>query len=82
MGTFVLGKQTDGQFYWKLNAANGETLCVSEGYTTKQNAINGIESCRRNAPDADIDDQTTDYARQQSQLIPHNKRAVLNERRP
>ena len=50
MGTFVLGKQTDGQFYWKLNAANGETLCVSEGYTTKQNAINGIESCRRNAP--------------------------------
>ena len=35
MGTFVLGKQTDGQFYWKLNAANGETLCVSEGYTTK-----------------------------------------------
>ncbi|MEC9201673.1 MAG: DUF1508 domain-containing protein, partial [Pseudomonadota bacterium] len=26
----------------------------------KQNAINGIESCRRNAPDADIHDQTTD----------------------
>jgi len=23
MGTFVLDKQTDGQFYWKLNAANG-----------------------------------------------------------
>ena len=50
MGTFVKGKQTDGQFYWKLNAANGETLCVSEGYTTKQNAINGIESCRRKPP--------------------------------
>jgi len=33
---------------------------VSEGYTTKQNAINGIESCQRNAPDAEIDDQTTD----------------------
>ena len=60
MGTFVLGKQTDGQFYWKLNAENGETLCLSEGYTTKQNAINGIESCRRNAPNADIDAQTTD----------------------
>ena len=45
MGTFVLGKQTDGQFYWKLNAANGVTLCESEGYMTKQNAINGIESC-------------------------------------
>jgi uncharacterized protein YegP (UPF0339 family) len=60
MGIFVLAKQTDGQFYWKLNAANGETLCVSEGYTAKQNAINGIESCQRNAPDAEIDDQTTD----------------------
>ena len=52
MGTFVLAKQTDGQFYWKLNAANGETLCVIEGYTTKQNAINGIESCQRNAQHA------------------------------
>ena len=60
MGTLVLGKQTDGQFYWKLNASNGETLCVSEGYTTKQNSINCIESCRRNAPDADLYDQTTD----------------------
>lgn len=60
MGTFILGNLIDSQFYWKLNAANGQTLCMSEGYTTKQNAINGIESCRRNAPDADIDDQTTD----------------------
>ncbi|MEC7721907.1 MAG: DUF1508 domain-containing protein [Pseudomonadota bacterium] len=31
-----------------------------EGYTTKQNAINGIEPYRRSAPEADIDDQTTD----------------------
>ena len=60
MGTFILGNLTDSQFSWKLNAANGQTLCMSEGYTTKQNAINGIVSCRRNAPDADIDDQTTD----------------------
>jgi uncharacterized protein YegP (UPF0339 family) len=52
--------QTNRQFYWKLNAANVEKLCVSEGYTTKQNAINGIESCQRNAPDAEIDYQTTD----------------------
>jgi uncharacterized protein YegP (UPF0339 family) len=60
MGTFVLAKQKDDQFYWKLNAANGETLCGREGYATKQNAINGIESCQRNAPGAEIDDQTTD----------------------
>ena len=60
MGAFILGNLTDSQFYWKLNAANGQTLCMSEGYKTKQNAINGIESCRRNAPDADIHDQTTD----------------------
>ena len=36
MGTFVLARQTDGQFYWKLNAANGETLYVNEGYTSKK----------------------------------------------
>ena len=36
MDTFDLGKQTDGQFYWKLNAANGEMLCLSECYKTKK----------------------------------------------
>lgn len=44
----------DGQFYWRLKAANGEPILQSEGYTTKQGALDGIESVRKNAP---IDNQ-------------------------
>ncbi|MAS87324.1 MAG: hypothetical protein CMH30_05025 [Micavibrio sp.] len=46
MGKFTLFTGRNGQFYWNLKAANGETLCHSEGYTTKQNAKNGIEACK------------------------------------
>jgi uncharacterized protein YegP (UPF0339 family) len=33
-------------------------LRPSESYETKGSAINGIESVKRNAPGAEIDDQT------------------------
>ncbi|MGI9440034.1 MAG: YegP family protein [Parvibaculales bacterium] len=58
MGKFIIDKRKDDQYYWKLNATNGETLCHSEGYTTKQGAENGIESCRENAPDAEVVDKS------------------------
>lgn len=43
-----------GQFRFRLKARNGEIIAVSQGYTTKANCLNGIESVRRNAPDAEI----------------------------
>lgn len=50
-GKFVLFKSpNDGQFYWHLKAANGEIVLQSEGYKTKQGALNGIKSVRKNAP--------------------------------
>jgi uncharacterized protein YegP (UPF0339 family) len=33
-----------GGFFWRLKAENGETLCHSEVYTTKQMARKGIAS--------------------------------------
>jgi uncharacterized protein YegP (UPF0339 family) len=33
-------------------------IATSEAYESKASAINGNESVRRNAPDAEIDDQT------------------------
>ena len=51
MGKFVIGKRSNGEFQFVLEAVNGEKILTSEGYTTKSNCINGIESVRKNARD-------------------------------
>lgn len=38
-----------GFFKYRLKASNGEILVVSSGYTTKNGAINGIETLKKNA---------------------------------
>jgi len=51
MGKFVITKRTNGEFYFNLKADNGQVILSSEGYTTKANCENGIESVRKNAQD-------------------------------
>ena len=41
-----------------LVATNGQVIATSEAYESKASAIKGIESVKRNAPTAEIDDQT------------------------
>ena len=41
----------DDQFYFHLQARNGEIILASEGYTAKHSTENGIESVRENSPD-------------------------------
>ncbi|AGG06765.1 MULTISPECIES: HVO_2922 family protein [Dehalococcoides] len=54
---FELFKDKKGEFRWRLVASNGQTIADSgEGYTTHANAINGIESVKKNAPVAAIVD--------------------------
>ena len=55
---FEINKDVKGEFRFKLVAVNGQTIAVSEGYTTKDNALNGIESIRQNAAAAVIEDKT------------------------
>lgn len=43
-----------GEFRFRLKAKNGEIIAVSEGYKAKANCKNGIESVKKNAPDAEI----------------------------
>ncbi len=43
------------QYRFRLNATNGSTVCHSQGYTSKANCKNGIESIRKFAHDAEID---------------------------
>lgn len=43
-----------GEFRFRLKARNGEIIAVSEGYKAKISCLNGIESVRKNAPDAPV----------------------------
>jgi uncharacterized protein len=57
-GKFVLKKGNSGKFHFNLVASNGQVIASSETYETKASALNGIESVRRHAADAALDDQT------------------------
>ena len=43
-----------GEYRFRLKARNGEIIAVSEGYKAKAGCLNGIESVKKNAPDAEI----------------------------
>lgn len=58
MESFELFTGTDGQFYFRLKAENGEIIASSQGYTTKQSAENGIAAIKRTAPSAQVADLT------------------------
>ena len=51
-------KGSTGKFSFSLVATNGQVIATSESYESKASAVNGIESVKRNAADAAIDDQT------------------------
>ena len=56
---FVLKKGSTGKFHFNLLATNGQVIATSEAYESKAAAINGIESVKKNAPVAEVEDQTT-----------------------
>jgi uncharacterized protein YegP (UPF0339 family) len=56
---FELYKGRDDKFYWRLRHRTQDIIADSgQGYTSKANAINGIESVKENAPGAPIIDNT------------------------
>lgn len=46
-----------GEFRFRLKATNGEIIAVSEGYTAIAGCLNGVESVKKNAPDAEITEE-------------------------
>lgn len=50
-GKFVLKTATNGEFYFRLQASNGQTILKSEMYKSRASAENGIESVKKNASD-------------------------------
>lgn len=55
---FVLTKGSTGKYRFNLVAPNGQVIASSESYESKDGALNGIESVKRNAAGAEVDDQT------------------------
>lgn len=44
-----------GEFRFRLKARNGEPILTGEGYKAKASCLNGIESIKKNAPDASVE---------------------------
>lgn len=68
-GKFELYKDKAGRFRFRLKAGNGQVIAVGEAYESKTSALNGIESVRKNAGDASLDDRRTDPAPRSSALL-------------
>ena len=55
---FQIYKDTTGEFRFKLVGINGQTIAVSDGYTTRKKALEGIKSVKKNASMTVIEDMT------------------------
>ena len=51
---FEMYQDKAGEFRFRLKDRNGEIIATSEGYKTKDACENGIDSVRRNAPEAEV----------------------------
>lgn len=57
MGKFIIKQAKSGPMF-NLKARNGEVIGTSEVYSSLDACRNGIESVRKNAPEAKLEDQT------------------------
>ncbi len=53
-GKFELWVDKGGDWRFNLKATNGQVIATSQGYASKANALDGIASVKKNAPDAEI----------------------------
>ncbi|MCR4722498.1 MAG: YegP family protein [Eubacteriales bacterium] len=60
MGKFEVKAANNGGFVFNLKAGNGEVIGVSEAYTTEDNCKAGIESVKKIAAGAPVEDQTVE----------------------
>jgi len=53
-GKFELWVDKAGEYRFNLKATNGQVIATSQGYSSKTNALGGIESVKTNAPGAEV----------------------------
>lgn len=51
---FEIYQDKAGEYRFRLKATNGQIIAVGEGYKAKSGCQNGIESVKKNAPDAEV----------------------------
>ena len=59
MSKFVIRSVASG-YKFDLKATNGEVIATSEVYTTEDACRNGVASVQKNAPVANVEDQTVE----------------------
>ena len=52
---FEVYQDKAGEYRFRLKATNGQTIATGEGYKAKPSCLNGIESIKRNAPEAKVE---------------------------
>jgi len=51
---FEIYLDNSGEYRFRLKATNGQIIGVSEGYKAHESCVNGVESVKKNAVDAEI----------------------------
>ena len=57
-GKFELNTSSNGKYFFNLKATNGQIILSSEMYESRSAVENGIESVKKNAPEAGVEDST------------------------
>lgn len=53
-GKFEMYKNASGEYRFRLKASNGQIIATGQGYKSKAACIKGIESVKKNAPEAEV----------------------------
>lgn len=53
-GKFEVYTDKAGKFRFRLKASNGQVIATGEAYSSKSACLNGVESIKKNAPDAEV----------------------------
>jgi len=53
-GKFEVYTDKAGKFRFRLKASNGQVIATGEAYSSKSACLNGIESIKKNAPEAEV----------------------------
>ena len=77
-GKFELYTDSAGKYRFRLKAGNGEIIAVGEAYGSKAAAMSGIDSVKHQAPEASVQDLTSDMSNKQ----PHDKSAHAQPHSP
>lgn len=54
---FEIYQDKAGEYRFRLKATNGQIIATSEGYTTMKACVNGVNSVKKNAVDASIEEE-------------------------